>query len=137
MWFGRGVLALATLLFLMIGGKYVLSPAAAAASSGMSFITSLGQTNTRAGVGGFSLGGALITLTCLSSAARLRTGLWFVVGLVTPVLLVRLYGVAVDGTLEASRPIVLAETVLLILAGSALGIVRVAAIRDPATVTSH
>ncbi len=137
MWLGRGVLALATLLFLMIGAKYVLSPAEAAESSGMSFLTLLGQTNTRAGVGGFSLGAAVVTLTCLASAGRLRIGLWFVVGLVAPVLLVRIYGVVVDGTFEASRRIVLPEAVLLILATSALATVRMTAARHPATVTSR
>jgi hypothetical protein len=119
-WLSRVILGLATLIFFLIGFKYVLDPASAAASSGMSLPTPLGLTNMRAGVGGFSIGCALITAVCLASRERLRLGLWFVVGILAPVLIVRLYGVAVDNTLEQSRRILLPESLILSLSVVAL-----------------
>jgi hypothetical protein len=68
------VLGSATLIFFLIGFKYILDPVSAAASSGMSLPTALGLTNMRAGVGGFSLGCALIAAACLASRERLRLG---------------------------------------------------------------
>lgn len=124
LWFARGTLGFATLIFLMIGAKYVLTPAAAAAQSGLSFAALVGETNLRAGVGGFSLGCALVTLACLLSVARIRPGLWFVLAMVVPVLLVRLYGVAVDGTFQPSARILGAETVLFLLASLGLALTR-------------
>lgn len=119
-WLSRLTLAAAALIFLLIGSKYVLDPASAAAGSGMSLATLFGRTNMRAGVGGLALGTAAVTLLCLFSANRLRLGLWFVLVMVSPVLLVRLYGVAVDGTFFASRRILLPETLLLLLASTGL-----------------
>lgn len=123
-WLSRAVLAFATLIFFLIGSKYILDPAAAAAASGMSLPTPLGLTNMRAGVGGFSIGCALITAVCLASRERLRLGLWFVLGMVAPILIVRLYGVVTDNTLEASRRILIAETLLLSLSAVALFVGR-------------
>lgn len=124
LWFARGTLGFATLIFAMIGAKYVLHPAAAAAESGLSFLGAFGRTNLRAGVGGFTLGCGLVTLACLLSAERLRTGLWFILAMVVPVLIVRLYGVAVDGTLQPSLRILVAEAVLFILASLGLVLAR-------------
>ena len=123
-WFSRVVLSLATLVFFLIGFKYVLDPVSAAASSGMSLPTALGLTNMRAGLGGFSLGCGLIAAACLASRQRLRMGLWFVVGILAPVLIVRLYGVAVDNTLEQSVRILLPESLLLSLSVVALFVGR-------------
>jgi hypothetical protein len=119
-WFSRATLGFATLIFFLIGSKYILDPMAAAASSGMSLRSPFGLTNMRAGVGGFSIGCALITATCLMSLERLRLGLWFVLGMVAPVLVVRVYGVVSDNTFEASRQILLAESLLLLLSIAAL-----------------
>jgi len=123
-WIARATLTLATALFILIGSKYVLAPVSAAAESGLAFTTLVGQTNMRAGVGGFALGCAIITLVCLVSPNRLRAGLWFIAGMVAPVLLVRLYGVVADGTFEANRRIVIVETALLALATTGLAITR-------------
>jgi len=123
-WLARLVLAAAALLFLLVGSKYILDPVSAAAGSGMSLPTLLGRTNTRAGVGGLFLGTALISVVCLASRARVRTGLWFVAGVDAPVLLIRIYGVLVDGTLSASRRILISETVLLVLVLGALALTR-------------
>jgi hypothetical protein len=119
-WFSRIVLGFATLIFFLIGSKYILDPVAAAASSGMSLPSPFGLTNMRAGVGGFSIGCALITATCVMSLERLRLGLWFVLGMVAPVLIVRIYGVVTDNTFEASRQILFAESLLLLLSIAAL-----------------
>ena len=123
-WIGRTTLTLAAILFILIGSKYVMAPGSAAAQSGLAFTSLVGQTNMRAGVGGFALGCAIITLVCLVSPSRLRAGLWFVAGMVAPVLLVRLYGVVADGTFAASLRIVVAEMILLVLAASALVLTR-------------
>ena len=119
-WFSRAILAFATLIFFLIGSKYILDPVAAAASSGMSLPSPFGLTNMRAGVGGFSIGGALITATCLLSRERLRLGLWFVLGMVAPVLVVRVYGVIADNTFAASGRVLFAESLLLVLSIGAL-----------------
>lgn len=119
-WFSRAVLGIAILIFGLIGSKYILHPVAAAASSGMSLPSPFGLTNMRAGVGGFSIGCALITAMCVMSRGRLRLGLWFVLGMVAPVLLVRIYGVVADSTFEASRQILFAESLLLLLCIAAL-----------------
>lgn len=74
--------------FLLIGAKYVPDPASAAAGSEISLATRFGRTNMRAGVGGFALGSAAIVLLCLASVHRLRLGLWFVLLMVAPVVLV-------------------------------------------------
>ena len=123
-WLSRVTLGVASFVFLLIASKYVLDPVSAASASGLSVPTLLGQTNMRAGVGGFALGSAIIALVCLASPVRLRIGLWFVVGILGPVLLVRLYGVVSDGTLEASVRILVPETVLLLLASTSLALSR-------------
>jgi hypothetical protein len=123
-WFNRVILGFATLIFFLIGFKYILDPVSAAASSGMSLPTAFGLTNMRAGVGGFSLGCALIAATCLASRERLWLGLWFVLGILGPVLIVRLYGVAVDNTLAQSAQLLLPESVLLSLSVVALFVGR-------------
>ncbi len=124
-WFiARAPLALATIIFLMIGAKYVLTPASAAAGSGLAFLSKLGQTNARAGTGGLALGCGLITLWCLVSIRRVRLGLGFVAAVMTPVLLIRIVSVAVDGTFAASARILAAETVLLLLTSVGLALTR-------------
>jgi hypothetical protein len=123
-WLGRVTLGLATLIFLLIGTKYVHDPASAAAASGIALSSPLGFTNMRAGVGGFAFGCAIITLACLTSVNRMRTGLWFVIGMVAPVLVIRVYGVVTDGTLADSIRILIPETVLLVLAGAGIAASR-------------
>lgn len=119
-WLSRLTLAAAALVFLLIGSRYVLDPASAAAGSGISLATLFGRTNVRAGVGGLALGSAAVALLCLFSANRLRLGLCFILAMLGPVLLVRLYGVAMDGTFLASRRILVPETLLLLLASIGL-----------------
>jgi hypothetical protein len=114
-WFSRVPLIFATLIFLLIGSKYVMNPSGAATGSGLSITAPVGTTNMRAGVGGFALGAALITAGCLIFGENLRNGLYFVVAILSPVLVVRVAGALVDGSLEASARIVAAETTLLIL----------------------
>ena len=121
-WLSRVTLGVASLIFLLIGTKYVLDPISAASGSGLSVPTLFGQTNMRAGVGGFALGAAIIALVCLASSDRLRMGLWFVLGILGPVILVRLYGVAIDGTFAASVHILAPETVLLLLTSTSLAL---------------
>jgi hypothetical protein len=115
-WLARVTLGIASLILLLVGSKYVFDSASAAAASGLAFLSPFGRTNMRAGVGGFSLGGGLIMLACVASTERLHTGLWFVVGVFAPVLVVRLYGVVADGTFAESRTVLAPETLTLALA---------------------
>jgi hypothetical protein len=136
-WLARVALAAAALLFLLVGSKYVFDPSGAAAASGISLPTLVGRTNMRAGVGGFFLGAALISTVCLLSRRRVRAGLWFVAGVVAPVLLVRVYGVLVDGTFGPSRRVLFSETVLLALTLGALALTRRAAHDGAAARPAH
>jgi hypothetical protein len=67
------------------------------------------------GLGGFPLACSLFTSFCLISPRRVTTGLAFVATLVAVVLVVRVFGVAVDGTVHESMRLVRAETILLAL----------------------
>ena len=92
----------ATLLFTAIGVKFVADPLHAAAASGITLTHPLGFTNTRAADGGFPLALAAVLAFCLFSG-RLRAGLGMVAATVGVILVVRIGGSAVDGTLRKAR----------------------------------
>ena len=48
-WVGRLVLAMATVIFIAIGLRYILDPAGASAKTGVLVNTTLGYTTTRVG----------------------------------------------------------------------------------------
>lgn len=118
------VLALAALVFFMIGRKYILDPVGAATSSGFALASSLGVTNMRAGVGGFALGCGIVAALCVPVARRAKIGLWFLITVLGTVFVVRVFGVLNDGTAVQSRPILTAEAVLVSLAAMALILLR-------------
>jgi len=127
------VLGLAALLLLMIAGKYIFDPGGAAMSSGIALASSLGVTNTRAGVGGFALGCAIFAALCIARPRRAMSGLWFLITVIGSVFVVRVFGILNDGTAVQSRPLLAAEAVLLALVTGALVLGR-AARHHPAAV---
>ena len=111
-WLTRLVLLSATLLFAMIGRKYVFDPVAAVRNAGIVLNTPMALTTMRASFGAFPLACAASILACLFSARRNRIGLWFIAILIGIVLTVRLYGILEDGTLRENQPVLIAESVL-------------------------
>jgi Domain of unknown function (DUF4345) len=124
------VLALAALLFFAIGAKYVFDPAGSAAASGIALVSPLGFTNMRAGLGGFSLGLGVVAAMFVPFAKRTSLGLRFLVAVIGTVLIVRVVGASSDGTLRQSRPVLIAEAVLLALAVGAM-VIRAKSHRGP------
>lgn len=125
-WLSRLVLLFATVLFTLIGQKFVLDPAGAVREAGIALNTQLALTTVRASFGAFPLGCATVLLTCLLSNRRVRLGLWFNLILIGVVLLVRLYGIALDGTLAENQRVLTAEAVLLSITLIALALDAVA-----------
>jgi hypothetical protein len=118
------VLALAAVLFFAIGAKYVFDPSGAAAAAGIAVASRVGITNMRAGVGGFSLGFAVIAAASVPRAKRSTMGRWFLVVVVGTVLLVRFIGATSDGSLAESRTVLIAEAVVTALGIGALALTR-------------
>ncbi len=58
----RGITLLPGLLFLMIGIRWMVDPAGAAAELGMDLMTGMGLSSQMGDVGGFFLGGALMCI---------------------------------------------------------------------------
>src|SRR5215475_11164301 len=102
LWFKRFVLLAATLIFALIGTRYIFDPVGAAATTDISLDSALAISTMRVGFGAFPLGCALVALTCLLSPSRLRTGLFFVAVIFGVALAVRILAILGDGTLRES-----------------------------------
>jgi hypothetical protein len=114
-WLLRLFLLPPALIFTVISIRFLADPAGAAGASGITFDSSVGLTNLRSGIGGLFLTAACVTWFCLFSKRRLLAGLGFVATTMGVVLAVRLVSVVIDGTVRASLPVLLAETVFLLL----------------------
>jgi hypothetical protein len=114
-WFSRAVLLAALVVLTLIGSKFVGDPTGSATASGITLSTPLGVTNMRASFGAFPLGCALFVLVCLVASSLRRTGLVFVMLVVGTALVVRVFGIILDGTIAESLRVLVAETVLLCL----------------------
>lgn len=114
-WLVRAVLTPPILIFGMIASRYLFHPVQAATAVGISFVTPLGMTIARVGFGAFPLACSLFTLSCLLSSRRLLTGLGFVATVMGAVLVVRVFGMLADGTIEENMHLVIAEVVFLVL----------------------
>lgn len=114
-WLVRAMLAPPTLIFGLIASRYLFHPVQAATAVGISFVTPLGMTIARVGFGAFPLACSLFTLSCLLSSRRLLTGLGFVATVMGVVLVVRVFGMLADGTIEQNMHLVIAEVVFLVL----------------------
>jgi len=121
-WIGKVVILLPAAILIAISVQPIAHPAAAAAAQGMAFTSSLGPTVFRVSFAGIPLGCAAFLAYCLLSSRRTLTGLIFSALLLGIVLLVRIYGMEVDSSVQQSMPLVKAEIVLvaITLAGIAI-----------------
>ena len=114
-WLTRLILLPPTIIFALIAFRYIANPAAAGATVGISLDSPLAHTIARVGFGAFPLAFAILTLACLLSTRRLLTGLSLVGTILGVALLVRIFGIFVDGTARESIGLVRAEAILLAL----------------------
>jgi len=119
-WINRLVLAAATLIFTMIGLRYISDPVSAAAATGATLNSALAMTTTRIGFGAFPLGFAIFSFTCLISARRLVTGVSLVATIASTAIVVRLLSIRVDGMVAESSRLFVPETIILLLSLSGL-----------------
>jgi hypothetical protein len=119
-WINRLVLGAATLIFTMIGVRYIADPVRAAANTGASLNSGLAVTTSRIGFGAFPLAIAIFCFTCLLSAQRLRAGVSLVATVLTTAIAVRLLSIATDGVVAQSVRLFISEAAILLLAASGL-----------------
>ena len=112
-WISKVIVLLSAAIFTLISFQPLVHPAASAAEQGMAFTSSLGPTVFRVAFAGFPLGCAAYLVYCLSSNRRTLAGLIFSALLLGIVLIVRLYGMEADSSVQQSMPLVIAEIVLV------------------------
>ena len=115
-WINRLVLVGATLIFTMIGLRYIADPVRAAAATGVTLRSGLAATTTRIGFGAFPLAFAIFSFTCLLSTRRMLAGVRLVLTVITTAIVVRLFSLAADGPAPESVRLFVPETVILLLA---------------------
>jgi DoxX-like family/Domain of unknown function (DUF4345) len=113
-WFGRLVLAAATILFSLIALRQIADPVGASMPHQIALGSSDAITIMRV-TGGLFLGLALVLAACIASERRLLTGLGVLAAVIGVVTAVRVMGLVVDGpgpfTLRVLKP----EVVLVAL----------------------
>jgi hypothetical protein len=115
----RAPLVMVSVIFTLIGLRYLIDPQHAAAAAGISFSSPGGITVARVGFGAFPIVIAILAFACLISSRWLLPGLYMVFTLATVVIAVRLFSMVVDHSAESAR-LLAPETILLTL--SVLGI---------------
>lgn len=123
-WFPRLLLLLATVLFFLIGSKYLGDPVDKAAADSIILGSVMAISRVRVGFGGFPLALSLILLGCLVSKRRLLTGLAVLATTVAVVTAARLLGIAIDGPAEEAVRLLRVEIVLLALSVAAIFLER-------------
>jgi hypothetical protein len=86
------------LVFLAFGLWGLINPVAMVQEFGISLSGADGQTLIRASYGGFLIGEGALFAWCALSASRERFGLVAVILLTLPILLSRVFGMAIDGS---------------------------------------
>ena len=119
-WLIRFILLPPTLIFSLIALRYITNPVTSAAAQGITLNPGLGVTIGRVGLGGFPLGCAIFLATCLLSQRRLLTGLTFVSTVVAVLLVVRVFGMTADASIQENIKLVRAEIGLLAVTGVGL-----------------
>jgi hypothetical protein len=114
-WFPRLLLLLATVLFFLIGFRYLGDPVNKAAADSIVLGSVMAISRVRVGFGGFPLALSFILLGCLLSPRRLLTGLTVLATTVAVVTAARLIGIAIDGPVEEAVRLLRVEIVLLAL----------------------
>lgn len=119
-WISRIVLAGATLVFSMIGLRYITDPVQNSAKIGISIGSALAATTTRVGSGAIPLGLAIFTLICLISTRWLLAGVGLVSVVATTAIVVRALGLVTDGPAPESTRLFIPEGILLVLSVAAI-----------------
>jgi hypothetical protein len=112
-WIGKVIVLMSTTIFIMISVQPFVHPAANAAAQGIAFTSSIGPTLFRVSFAGFPLGCATFLIYCLLSHRRTMPGLIFSAVMLGVLLVVRIYGMEVDSTVQQSMPLVKPEIVLV------------------------
>jgi hypothetical protein len=119
-WLPRLLLLLATVLFSLIGFRYLGDPVNNAASDSIVLGSVMAISRVRVGFGGFPLALSFILLGCLVSSRRLLTGLAVLATTVAVITVARLVGIAIDGPAEEAVKLLRVEIVLLALSVAAI-----------------
>jgi hypothetical protein len=119
-WIGRTVLAGATLIFSMIGLRYITDPVHNSAKIGISIGSALASTTPRVGSGAIPLGLAIFALICLLSTRWLFAGVSLVSIVATTAIMVRVLGLVTDGPAPESTRLFIPEGILLVLSVTAI-----------------
>jgi hypothetical protein len=99
----------------MVGVRNLAHPGVQAAQRGIAFTNPLGATIYRVGFAGFPLGCAAFIAYCLRTNQRTPTGLIFSALFNGVVLAVRIFGMAVDSTVQQSSALVKGEIVVVFI----------------------
>src|SRR2546425_7424550 len=118
LWFNRLVLAGATVLFSLIGIRYIVDPITAVAPHQITLGSNEAVTIMRVS-GGVFLGIASVLLACVFSERRLLAGIGVLALVSIAVTAARLIGLAVDGPAPFTLQVLKPEIALVVL--SALG----------------
>jgi hypothetical protein len=119
-WISRTALAGATLIFSMIGLRYIADPVHYSTELGVSLGSALASTTTRVGSGAIPLGLAIFTLICLFSARWLFAGVGLVSIVITTAIIVRVLGLVIDRPAPESTRLFIPERVMLVLSVTAI-----------------
>lgn len=120
----RFVLAGATLIFTMIGLRYITDPVRASAETGVTLGSALAATTTRVGSGAFPLGFAIFISICLFSKRRLFAGVGLISVVITTAIVVRIVGLIADGPAPESTRLFIPEGVMFALSLTAIALER-------------
>jgi hypothetical protein len=123
-WLLRILLLLATVLFFLIGFRYLGDPVNKAAADSIVLGSVMAISRVRVGFGGFPLALSLILLGCLLSRKRLLTGVTVLATTVGVVTAARLVGIAIDGPAEEALKLLRVEIILLTLSVAAIFLER-------------
>ena len=129
-WLPRILLLLASVLFFLIGFRYLGDPVNKAGADSIILGSVMAISRVRVGFGGFPLALSFILLGCLVSRKRLLTGLTVLATTVGVVTAARLVGIAIDGPAEEALKLLRVEIVLLVLSVAAILVER-ARLRRP------
>lgn len=119
-WINRLVLGATTLIFTMVGLRYIADPVRAAAATGVMLNSARAAAITRIGFGAFPLAFAIFSFGCLLSTRRLIAGVSLVTTVVTTAIVVRLVSLSADGMVPGSLRLLVPEAIILLLSATGL-----------------
>ena len=123
-WLGRIVLLATSVIFVLIGLRYLTNPVGAAAEFHIALGSAAGATSLRVGSGAFPLAFAATLLVCLASSRRRLFGLGMVAAVMGLATGARLLGLVVDGPAAESSRLLAPEIVLAALSLFCVGFER-------------